>query len=282
MNEPKSQSTGGAADAGALQARLDRIRFGVTAQQTRLARGSFVTAIVGVVLCGLMAVYFGVFYKWVTDLMTPKKLADIAEDLILNRLPDERKKLEPEIEKNAPDWARDLSQTFQASMPEYRVQLEDIIMGQVEEGLKKLQGLSAERFRGFVVQNRVDLADGFNSLQDPTKSKGFIADLNQAVEKHMASDMQEQAETLLRKLVNLNRKVQRLSKGEGLLNEEAIMREILMTAKRLQNDSAAEKKTKSTTTTSGSETTEEPTPKPEGDKEKPEKEPEPEKKSGDN
>jgi hypothetical protein len=232
-----------------------------------------------------MAVYFGWFYKWATDLMTPNNIADAVEDIILNRLPDERKKLEPEIEKRAPDWARELSQTLQAKTPELRVKVEDLIMAQVEEGLKKLEALSAARFRGFVVQNRADLADGFSSLQDPAKSKSFVADLHKAVEKSMASDVEEQAEGMLHTLVDLNRKVQRLSKGDHLRHEEAVMREILMTAKRLQVESAGApsgKKAISTTTPSGSETTEEQTSKPEGEKEKPEKEPEPEKKSGDN
>ena len=284
MNDPKSQSTGGAMDAGAMQARLDRIRLGVTAHQGRVARGSFITAIVGVIVCGWIAISFGVLYKWATELLTPKSLAANVEYMIVEGLPDLRKKLEPEIEKNAPDWARDLSQALQSQTPELRARLEDIIMEQVEEGLKTLQGFSAERFRGFVAQNRVDLADGFNSFQEPAKAKRFIADLHVAVEKSLGRDMEEQAEGMLHTFVDLNRKVKKLSKGEGLRNDEEVMREILMTAKRLQEESSRDpsEKKKAKASAPESESTEETAPKPEGEKDKPQKEPEPEKKSGDN
>ena len=281
MNDPKSQSTGGGTDAGALQARLDRIRFGVSAQQTRMARGIIITTIVGLVLCAWIAISPGVLYKWAQELLTPKNIGDIVENTIDERLPELRKRLEPEIEANAPDWARAVSQALQDQTPELRARLEVMIMERVEEGLKTLQGLSAERFRGFVAQNRVDLADGFNSLQDPAKAKRFIADLHVAVEKSMGRDVEEQAEGMLHTFVDLNRKVKRLSKGEGLRNEEVVMREILMTAKRLQEESAPSDKKKKASA-SESETTDEPAPKPEGEKDKPEKESEPAKKSGDN
>ena len=115
MNDPKSQSTGGTQDASTIQTRLERLRLDLSAHQARLVRASFLTAIIGVVLCGLMAVYFGVFYWWVSDLLSPKKLADVVEDMLATRLPKARKELEPEYE---PDEAQCESRTHPQPYPQ--------------------------------------------------------------------------------------------------------------------------------------------------------------------
>ncbi|MBI3463728.1 MAG: hypothetical protein HY000_11830 [Planctomycetes bacterium] len=298
MNEPKSQSTGGTPDAGSLQARLNRVRLEVAAQQSRLARGSFLTAIIGVVLCGLMAVYFGVFYKLVSDMLTPKHLADTAEDVLTRRLPEARRALEPQIKESAPTWARDASNSFQENLPQLRTRSEDLIMKQIEKGLEHVQILTAEQFRGFVQQNRAMLADGFNSFRDPDKAERFLGDLQLAVESSMSTNLREEANELMRVLIDLNRKGEKLKTGQGLNSEEALLREILMIARRLEAQEGEEPqpKRKRSKRPAGAAESEEPKteepaaktpeekekPKSEGEEAKPKKEPEPVKKSENN
>ena len=298
MNEPKPQSTGGASDAGSLQARLNRVRLEVAAQQARLARGTFLTAIIGVVLCGLMAVYFGVFYKLVSDLLTPKQLGDYAEDVLTRKLPEVRKALEPQIKESAPTWARDVSTGFQENLPQLRARSEDLIMKQIEKGFEQLKVLTAEQFRSFVQQNRAMLADGFNSFRDPVKAERFLADLQTAVENSMSTNVREEANELMHVMIDLNRKLDKLEKGQGLNSEEVLLREILMIAKRLEAEGGEEpqpKRKKSKQSGDAAET-EEPKaegpaaktpdekekPKSEDEQAKPKKETEPEKKSDNN
>ena len=286
MIDPKAQSTGGSTDAGTVQARLDRIRLEVSAQQARLARGSFLTAIIGVVLCGLMAVYFGYFYKIVGELLDPKYLADAAEDLLVRRLPEERRKLEPKIKESAPEWARSASTSFQQNLPDLRIRAEDLIMKQMDKGFDQIKILTADQFRKFVQQNRPMLADGFNSFQNPDKAERFLADLQTAVEKNMAADVRDQANEFLHVMIDLNRKLGKLEKGAGLNSEEALLREILMIAKRLEAEGGEEPPVKRKKAKPAAEPEEpkpeEPAAKPADEKEKAKKDTEPEKKSEEN
>lgn len=236
MYDSKSQPAG----AAALEARIERIRQGLAAQQARLARGSMLTASVGAILCAGMAFWFYYGYEKIKEVSTPKVLVDAAETYVMDALPKARAALETRINENADDWAADISKQVQDNVPDVRRKLEDFIAAKSAEKIDEFQLLSAKQFRSFVETNQALLNDGFRSLKKPDEAERFVQDLHAAVESQLASDMKTQSEDMLHTLIDLNAKIDVLSKGEKLNHEQALEREILAIARRLQVDSQSE------------------------------------------
>ena len=240
MNEMKSPSGGAAGGASNLDARISQVQRDLAAQQVRLQRGSRLTAVVGGILCLLIVAYF--YYLGYLQvgkiLLEPQTLVDAAENRIINMLPAARQRLEEQIIDSSDEWAVNLSQTFQDNIPEVREQLEDAIMDHAGKSIDELRVMTAEQFRNFIGQNRQILADGFTSFKNPDEAKVFMTNLNEAVEKSVSNDMREQSEDMMHYLIDLNSKLDLLKKGDRMSPEQAIEREILMVAKRLQVMSA--------------------------------------------
>jgi hypothetical protein len=252
MNEPQSQLAN-------LEAKVVRIAEMLSARQSRLKTSTRVTAIVGSLLCILMASYFGYFYWLFQRVATPDKLVAAVEDQVINMLPDARKQLEEYVLSNADDWAEQASQMVKDNIPEVRRRIEDFIVERASAALDEVQVLSAQRFRTFVQHNRSQLADGFRSLANPDEAERFVADLKTAIEEELGNDIRGQAEDAMHMLLELNAKLETLKKGEQLNNEQALEREILMISKRLQLESATGESMarKKSTTGSGSVVAEE-------------------------
>src|SRR5262245_31786972 len=123
MNDPKSHGPG----ASALDARIERIRHAMAAQQARLARGSMLTASIGAILCALMAFWFYYGYVKIQEVTTPRVVVQAAETVILDSLPKARAALEAQINESADDWAADISKQVQANVPDVRRKLEEFI-----------------------------------------------------------------------------------------------------------------------------------------------------------
>jgi hypothetical protein len=245
MNESKSQSTGGGG-AAALEARMERIRQTMSAQQARLARGSMLTASIGAILCVAMAIWFSIGYGMLRDMTTPKKIVEAAEAVVLESMPEARRALEAQINESADEWAAKISEEVQKNIPTLRVKMEDFIMTKADEALDHMQVVTAEQFRGFVTTNSGMLRDGFRSLKKPDESEQFVQDLQGVLEAEMGRNMREQSEEMLHMVYDLNAKLEKLKKGhkkpgeegaERLNAEQALELEILMIAKRLQDDS---------------------------------------------
>jgi hypothetical protein len=234
MHDSKSQP--GPSSVSGLETRIERIRQNLATQQARLARGSMLTASVGAILCALMAFWFYYGYVKIQEVMTPKVIVQAAESKVMEALPNARIELEKKINASADDWAADFSKQAQANVPELRQQLEQFIVSKATEALDQFQVLSASQFRGFVQANQPMLADGFRSLKKSDEADRFVSDLHAAVETQLSTDMRSQAEEMLHTLIDLNSKLDMLSKGEKINHEQALEREILMIARRLQLD----------------------------------------------
>lgn len=240
MNGTKTQPTGGAGGASAMEARIERIRQSMATQQSRLARGSMLTASIGAILCVAMAIWFSIGYGMLRDMTTPKKIVEAAESVVLESLPDARKALEVQINDSADEWAASFSQQIQDNIPSVRSQLEDFIMTKADEALDEMHVMTADQFRKFVTQNNGMLSDGFMSLRKPDDAEKFVQDLHEAVQKEMSGDIRGQSVEMLHTVYDLNGKLEKLKIGQKLNSEQALEREILMIAKRLQLESQAE------------------------------------------
>jgi hypothetical protein len=238
MNDSKS-SSGGTGTAG-IEARIDRIRQTLAVQQARLARASMLTASVGAILCALLAFWFYYGYVKIKEVMTPQAIVQAAETVVIDSLPKARTALETQITDNADEWAASISKQIQENVPEIRRKLETTIVEKSSEAFDHFQVLSATQFRNFVQANQPMLNDGFRSLKKQDEADRFVQDLHRAVEEQLSTDMRTQSEEMLHTLVDLNSKLLDLAKGERINHEQALEREILMIARRLQLDSQSE------------------------------------------
>jgi hypothetical protein len=224
-----------------LESRIERVRQSMLAQQARLSRASMLTASIGAILCALMAFYFYYGYVRIQEVMTPQAIVQAAESLVLDSIPQARVAMEKQINESADDWAADVSEQVQANMPKVREKLEDFLVAKSAEAIDEFQVMSATQFRTFVNSNQPMLADGFRSLKKQEEADRFVQDLHSVVEKELATDMRSQAEDMLHVLIDLNAKLAVLAKGERMNHEQALEREILMIARRLQLETHANK-----------------------------------------
>jgi hypothetical protein len=238
MNASTPQPSGSGAVA-ALEARISRVRQTLTTQQARLARGSRVTAIIGTAVVILIPTYFLVaYFVYLKPQMSPKTLVASAQTLVMDQLPGARRAMEARINESADDWAADLSASVQDNIPKLRGDIEDMIVEQAGKALDEVQVLSAQRFRQFITENQPMLSEGVNSLKKREDAEQFVAELHSAIEKNMSGDLREQSEEMLHTVAQLNQKLAVLKEGKNLKSDQALEREILMLAKRLQRDSA--------------------------------------------
>lgn len=238
MTDSKSQPTGGSGGTAALEARIERIRQSLAAQQARIARGSMLTASIGAILCVLMAFYFYVGYSKIKEAITPKSIVETAESLVIDNLPAAVKALEEQINERADEWAADISTRIQGNIPDVRAKAEDFIVKKADEGLDQLHVLTEEQFRTFLGENKNMMSEGFVSLQKPDQAEEFVQNLHDAVAKQMSNDIRDQSEEMLHTAIDLNAKLEKLKSGQKLNEEQALEREILMIAKRLQREEA--------------------------------------------
>jgi hypothetical protein len=206
-------------------------------QQARLARGSMLTAGIGALLCLALAFWFYYGYVKIQEVMTPQVIVQAAESTVMEALPKARAALEKQINESADEWAADFSKQVQENIPEVRRKMEEFVVERSADAIDQFQVLSANQFRTFVQNHQAQLADGFRSLKNQEEAERFVQDLHVAIQEEIGGDMKGQAEDMLHTLVDLNAKLESLAKGERLNHEQALEREILMIARRLQLES---------------------------------------------
>jgi hypothetical protein len=144
------------------------------------------------------------------------------------------------VDERAGQWAKTVSEHLLAGIPELGKYAQEALGDQVDEQLIEFGSISDQRFRTFVQQNRALLSEGFDALSDPEEKEPFAARLNEAIEKDLSGDIREQADDVLHTLFLLRHRLEQLHKGERLNPEQAVAREILMIARRMQTDAQAE------------------------------------------
>src|SRR5436305_11862331 len=98
-----------------LKERLDRAQHELAVQRVRTNRASVATLIIGLIAVVALSIYFYIGYTWIAWGSQPERLADLADQMADENLPEIRQNLEAEIVKSAPSWAQGLSKQAQDS-----------------------------------------------------------------------------------------------------------------------------------------------------------------------
>jgi hypothetical protein len=215
--------------------RLDAISKTVAGVESDLKRSARLSAIVGVLVLALLAVYFIFGYRMIKELLQPATLVPYGASMLEARLPEARQALAQQVASSAPGWAAQASTQLREYMPELRKKLQEYILTQTDAKLGEAIQLSEDQLRTAIRANKEVLDQGFRELADHEQlSDASLEAITLALEKELQADLKEQSAAVLETVTMLNARVQELSRGEGLDEEEQKERRVLMLARALQ------------------------------------------------
>lgn len=227
--------------ASPLSDRMNKLSQQISLHESAINRSARITTTVGLIGLVALSIYFYFGYTMIAGLLEPEQLVPYGAQMLSNRLPEARKALVTQISNSAPAWANEASVQARKEIPGVRVKLETYVMSGTDELLGKVTNLTEEHFRKALRENHDLVENGFKELANSEKlSDETLNALVTALEQELKSDMKTQAETVLETLRYLSDRVQRLSSGKGLDEQERYMRLILMIARRMRDTTADE------------------------------------------
>jgi hypothetical protein len=245
----------------ALSDRITQLERELVAQRKRTDFSANVTAAIGLLILILLGGYFYYGYSSFSEVTKPEKIIQTAQTLLEDNLPTARKAIEAEVKKSAPAWAEGLSKQAQESIPKAREKLEDYVLTQIDETLKKGTVLTDEQFNTFIKNNRNTLERSMKELgKDPKAAEESMGELAKALEDQLRVDLQNQAREMFTALKSCIATLKKLQEGRNLSPYETNFRRVLMIARRLQTEktgpsSAAKIEAAALAPTSGGTTT---------------------------
>ena len=173
--------------------------------------------------------------------MRPASLVDRAEEAIRRNYPEIRRKIKRDVEENAPAIAEKISDEAVASSPEVRQWLERATARQLESGLDQATDLSAEQFRMFLQDNREQVKQAFEQMDDaPEQTRKLVLDLEEQMDEQLGVELQKQARAALERHRQLNTKLERLSSDAPLEPKELLERRIIRISRTLAEQRLSE------------------------------------------
>ncbi len=232
MSTPNTPSP---AAASALTERMNKMSQQILQQEAAIHRSSRTTATIGLIALVVLGGYFFYGYKMIAEVLEPKMLVRSATGLIEQQLPVASNSLIAQINNSAPTWAEKVSVEAQGSIPKLRLTLEDYVLTETDKLANQVTTLTEDKFRKAMHDNHDVIEKGFQELATSDKlSEESLKVLVTSLEQELKSDMQAQAEAVLETLRFLSARIQRLSAGRNLDEEERCERRIAMLSRRLK------------------------------------------------
>ncbi len=175
-------------------------------------------------------------YYRVQQALKPENLADRVEETVRENYPEFRATLVTQAQENAPELAKQVSETVIAAVPDARVDLERMVARQLAIGLDNATELSAEQFRDLLKENRAQFVKVFNAIEDaPEEAHQLVLETEASIEKQLGVDLQRQAKLAVKNLDDLNAKLDRLAGSPDTLSaKEQVERRIVRVLRAMQ------------------------------------------------
>ena len=232
MSTPNTPSP---AAASALTERMNKLTQKISQQEAAIHCSTRTTATIGLIALVVLGGYFYYGYTEIAKLLEPKTLVGSATGLLDQNLPAARDALIAQINNSAPAWAQQVSLQAQEAVPELRLKLEDYVLTETDKLANQVTTLTEDKFRKAMHDNHDIIEKGFQELATSDKlSEESLKVLVTALEQELKTDMQAQSEAVLETLRFLSARIQRLSIGKGLDEEERCERRIAMLSRRLK------------------------------------------------
>jgi hypothetical protein len=221
----------------ALAQRVASAHRKVTQLHRQFRRGTWITAIVGILLLGLLSGYFAYGYTEISNLTKPEMLVNWVGDMVDNQIQGLANTAQSEVKAHASEWIDQACQQGIAYLPQGREQLEDVALKLTDEFVSKHTVMAEDMFRRVLKEHHGTIKDTLDQLaakQDV--SKELLAPLQAAIESELKVEMEAQAKDLLEALVEMDAKAQRLQDGANLDEGERIERRILAIVRQMYNE----------------------------------------------
>lgn len=215
--------------------RLQAIEASLTGTTSKLARGAIVTRVVGILLLCLLGGYFAYGYSEIKTLTDPKFVVPFVGNLLEDSVPEVRRTLTETVNTSAPAWAESLSTLAIQSAPQARQSLENYVLDQTSIALDNAATISEDNLRKTLRENRSDMNQVLAQLvKDEQFSEETLELFTTALDQDLGRDMRDQAHLVLGTLIGLKERLQHLSNGRSLSQDEVLERHTLMTIRYLQ------------------------------------------------
>lgn len=225
--------------ATALSDRLTQLTQQVARHEAAISRSARLTTTIAMIALVALSIYFYFGYTMIAGLLEPEMLVPYGTRMLEDRLPEARKALVTQIAASAPAWAKEASLQVRKEIPTLRGKMETYVSSSTDQMLGKVSTLTEDQFRKAIKENRATIENGFKELaSSDTLSDASLNALVLALEQELKSDMKSQAEIVLETLRYLSERVQRLSSGKQLDEQERYMRQVLMIARRMRDTTA--------------------------------------------
>ena len=225
--------------AATLFDRMTQLTQQISRHESAISRSSRFTNIIGAIALVALSIYFYFGYTMIAGVLEPEMLVPYGARMLEDRLPEARKALVKQIADSAPAWAKEASLQARKEIPSLRGKLESYVLSNTDQVLDKVSTLTEDQFRKALRDNRELVESGFKELSSNDKlSDATLTAMVNALEQELKSDMKSQAKDVLETLQYLSERVQRLSAGKSLDEQERYMRQILMIARRMRDTTA--------------------------------------------
>ncbi len=240
MSTDHHEEASGAAKPTETVQILDEAQAIVSSLKTRARGAANLVLVTGVIVIGLMVVYFTTFLNSLEEVTEPQALVNIATDLVDENLPEVTAALEQEVVRSAPEWASGLSRQAIAAVPTVRERLEATILQRVGATLERGSVLTEERFVVFLDNHRAMITDDLKALAASSElAEQRLEALTTALEGELRDDLEAEFADLFEALVRMNAKLERLAMDEDLTETEQLERRVLGLARQIQDSEVA-------------------------------------------
>ena len=220
---------------------IDRVNQQLATEESSIATGNRIIGFLGFVL--IVGVFGYLFWgtNKILEMTEPQMMFNFAQGLITEGMDSGLKEAEATIEKEAPNWARDLSLKMQKSIPEFRPQLEEFVIQQINEQVIAGRQEVEPHLAKFIEENKLALKDGLTSLKtSPDSAKKFADSLVPLLEQNLGGDLKASVEDVLYGCMQIRAKLTKLKDEKSKKNRiEALEARAFAIVRRMQLQQAA-------------------------------------------
>jgi hypothetical protein len=189
--------------------------------------GTNLSLLIGLAAIVLLGGYFGYGYYMFDDVTKPENIVKYANSYLDEYSAQAREVAAEEVRKSAPIWAKEVSRELVAKMPMLREKAETTIVSYLDEQLEKTQQQTGTGFSELMDQNRGSFADAIDIIVKEGSSDEFVEKVMPIIEENYAPEMKSSVLNALGTLQDINRRMEKLARGQNLNEIEEQQRHIL-------------------------------------------------------
>ena len=233
-----SPNTNANTTASLMEERIDILVKELARKRRSTNWGTNLSLVIGLIVIVLLGGYFGYGYYMFDDVTKPKNIVKYANSYLDEYSAEAKEVAAEEVKKSAPIWAQEVSRELIANMPTLREKAETTIVDYLDEQLEKTQSQTGAGFAEIMDQNRGSFSDAIDIIVKEGSSDEFVNKVMPIIEENYAPEMKDSVMNTLGMLQQINRRMEKLARGQNLNEIEQQQRRILGLTRLLRENSS--------------------------------------------